>query len=202
MAANCQFAEYVCRKCNKKGHLARVCRSQKFASRNGKVSGAGAQANQLTSGHRSSSISDVAAAAEGTFPHSPAPAVQGHPKHVYRTECGRGENLASQGSVGRVEKDLSLFIVWGKGPALFGRDWLASIKLRWPSIAYHSVGGMNLEELLRQFGEVFRPELGTSQTPPVHLSVREHKSSKVFLAKTSALCDQRCTGTRVGASGR
>ena len=46
------------------------------------------------------------------------------------------------------EKDLSLFIMQGKGPTLFGRDWLASIKLRWPSIVYHSVGGMNLEELL------------------------------------------------------
>ena len=46
------------------------------------------------------------------------------------------------------EKDLFLFIVQGEGPALFGQGWLASIKLRWPSIAYHSVGGMNLEELL------------------------------------------------------
>ena len=49
VAANCQFAEYVCRKCNKKGHLARVCRSQKSARRNGKMSGARAQAHQLTS---------------------------------------------------------------------------------------------------------------------------------------------------------
>ena len=49
------------------------------------------------------------------------------------------------------ERDLlSLFIVQGKGPALFGWDWLASMKLRWQSIAYHSVGGMNLEELLQQ----------------------------------------------------
>ena len=46
------------------------------------------------------------------------------------------------------EKDLSLVILQGKGPALFGLDWLTSIKLKWPSIGYHSVGGMNREELL------------------------------------------------------
>ena len=77
------------------------------------------------------------------------------------------------------EKDLSLFIVQGKGPALFDRDWLASIKLRWPSIAYHSVGGMNLEELLQQFEEVFFPELGTAQTPPIYL-VKEPAQPKFF----------------------
>ena len=38
-----------CRKCNKKGHLARVCRTQKSACMNGKTSGAAAQAHQLTS---------------------------------------------------------------------------------------------------------------------------------------------------------
>ena len=42
-------SEYVCHKCNKKGHLARVCHFQKSASRNGKMSGAGAHAHQLIS---------------------------------------------------------------------------------------------------------------------------------------------------------
>ena len=37
VAANCRFAEYVCLKYNKIGHLARVCRSQKSTSRNGKM---------------------------------------------------------------------------------------------------------------------------------------------------------------------
>ena len=136
MATKCWFSEYVCHKCNKKGHLARVCHFQKYASRNGKMSGAGAQTHQLTSadpgseeeqalyrleqhkvspimvnvqgqwsasihgaGHRSSSISDVTAAVEGTVPHGSAPAIQGHPTHVHSTESWRGGNLASQGSV-------------------------------------------------------------------------------------------------------
>ena len=217
VAANCRFAEYVCRKCNKKGHLARVCRSQKFASRNGKVSGAGAQAHQLTSAdpgseeeqplhrleqHKASPIKvnvqvngvpvsmelDTGAAVSVMSQQQQKelfPTAQLQPsKVILRTYTAQSVGVVGTLPVKVVyeeqEKDLSLFIVQGKGPALFGRDWLASIKLRWPSIAYHSVGGMNLEELLRQFGEVFRPELGTSQTPPVHLSVKEHSQPKFF----------------------
>ena len=37
---------------------------------------------------------------------------------------------------------------------------------------------MNLEKLVRQFGEVFSPELRTAQTPPIHLSVKEHTQPK------------------------
>ena len=52
--------------------------------------------------------------------------VKGHPTHVHSTEYGRGGNLASQSSVQGAGEGLSLFTVQGKGPALFGRDWLAS----------------------------------------------------------------------------
>ena len=48
---------------------------------------------------------------------------------------------------------------------------------------------------------MIRSKLRTAQTPPVHL-LEGTRSTKVFLAKTSTLCDQECTGTRVGAPGR
>ena len=48
LAANCRFAEFVCRKCNKKGHLARVCHSTKTQSRSRKPPGPEvARAHQL-----------------------------------------------------------------------------------------------------------------------------------------------------------
>ena len=81
---------------------------------------------------------------------------------------------------GEQKQDLSLVIVNGNGPALFGRDWLSSIKLKWPSIAYQSVGDVKLEELLSQFEEVFREELGTARTPAVHLTLKEHAQPKFF----------------------
>ena len=192
VAANCRFAEYVCRKWNKKGHLTRVCRSQKCTSRSGKTSGAGAQAHQLTSTdpgseeeqplyrleqHKASPIkvnvlgNGVPVTMELETGAAVSVMSQQQQKELFPTAQLQPSKVIlctytaqSVGMVGTLlvkvvyeeqEKDLSLFIVQGKGPALFGRDWLASLKLRWPSIAYHSVGGMILEELLQQFGEVF-----------------------------------------------
>ena len=60
------------------------------------------------------------------------------------------------------EHDLSLVIVQGNGPALFGREWLAKIRLSWQSIAFHTVVSKRLDEVLQQFEEVFREELGTA----------------------------------------
>ena len=49
LAANCHFAEFVCRNCNKRGHLARVCHSAKSQSGSRKTSGAEvARSHQLT----------------------------------------------------------------------------------------------------------------------------------------------------------
>ena len=177
----------MCRKCNKKGHLARVCRSQKSASRNGKMSGAGAQAHQLTladSGseeeqllyrleqHKASPImvnvqvNGVPVSMELDTGAAVSVMLQQQQKELFSTaqlqpskvilrtytaqSVGVVETLPVKVVYEEQEKDLSLFIVQGKGPALFGQDWLTSITLKWPSIAYHSVGGMNLEELLRQ----------------------------------------------------
>ena len=49
LAANCRFAEFVCRNCNRRGHLARVCHSAKSQSGSRKTSGAEvARSHQLT----------------------------------------------------------------------------------------------------------------------------------------------------------
>ena len=101
------------------------------------------------------------------------------------------------------EKDLPQFIVQGKGPALSGRDWLASIKLRWPDIHRLPLSGRH--ESRRTIATVLRSVSSGAQncTDPTSSPVGEGTcSAEVFPAKTSALCDQGCTGTRVGASGR
>ena len=53
------------------------------------------------------------------------------------------------------EHDLSLAIVKGNGLALFGREWLAKIRLSWLSIAFHTVVSKRLDEVLQKFKEVF-----------------------------------------------
>ena len=48
IATHCHFASFVCRKCQKKGHLARVCHSSRPASTQG-TSKVNAKSHQLTS---------------------------------------------------------------------------------------------------------------------------------------------------------
>ena len=76
------------------------------------------------------------------------------------------------------EHDLSLAIVKGNGLALFGREWLAKIRLSWLSIAFHTVVGKRLDEVLQQFKEVFREELGMARTPSVHLKLKQDSQPK------------------------
>ena len=64
-------------------------------------------------------------------------------------------------------KPLSLVVVRGKGPCLFGRNWLHHIRLDWKSIAsVHSahdpLGDVNT--LLDKYIDVFSDEFGTIQS--------------------------------------
>ena len=68
------------------------------------------------------------------------------------------------------EYELSLVIVGGNGPALFGQDWLSKIRLDWHSITFHTVLSPELERVLQKYEVVFHEELKTIGTPPVHLS--------------------------------
>ena len=55
--------------------------------------------------------------------------------------------------------DLPLIVTKGTGPSLLGRNWLATLKLDWKQIfGVNSV--RTLEEVLKEFKEVFQDELG------------------------------------------
>ena len=70
-----------------------------------------------------------------------------------------GELLETLGSLdvsvqyGEQESQLLLIVVKGKGPSLFGRDWLKVIKLDWQGI--YSLQESPLDTLLSQYQEVF-----------------------------------------------
>ena len=185
IASHCRFASFVCRKCQKKGHLARVCRSSKPAGRQG-TGKVNAKTHQLTSARENTedevpllqlgkgqaapitvdvTVNDVPVTMEVDTGAAVSvmsrqqqqklfPQAQLHPSQVVlRTYTA--EKVAVVGILPvRVayegqEHDLPLVIVQGKGPALFGREWLAKIRLSWPSIAFHTVVGKRLEEVLR-----------------------------------------------------
>ena len=56
------------------------------------------------------------------------------------------------------EKTLPLLVVSGSGPSLFGRNWLAEIRL--DKRAINSIRGKTLHEVLNSHREVFKEELG------------------------------------------
>ena len=59
---------------------------------------------------------------------------------------------------------MSLAIVQGNGPVLFGQEWLSTIHLFWQSIVFHTVVSKRLDKVLQQFKEVRHVELGSAHT--------------------------------------
>ena len=199
IASHCRFASFVCRKCQKKGHLARVCRSSKSAGRQG-TGKVNAKTHQLMSARENTedkvpllqvgkgqaapitvdvTVNDIPVTMEVDTGAAVSvmsrqqqqklfPQAQLHPSqvvlHTYIAEVAVVGILPVRVAYEGQEHYLSLFIVQGNGPALFGREWLAKIRLSWPSIAFHTVVGKRLDEVLQQFQEVFREELGTART--------------------------------------
>ena len=66
------------------------------------------------------------------------------------------------------EATLPLLIVPGKGPPLWGRNWLTSIRLHWRDIKKVSPV---VEPLLDKYSSLFSEELGTLKDVQVKLSV-------------------------------
>ena len=96
-------------------------------------------------------------------------------KSLVRLKTYTGQNLKVLGEKNvRVEygdqvKTLPLYVVEGDGPSLFGRNWLGDIQLDWGSIKKLRAP---LDELLEEYKEVFRPELGTLKGIEAKLEVK------------------------------
>ena len=72
---------------------------------------------------------------------------------------------------------LSLQILKGNGPNLFGRNWLKNIKLNWGSIKKISC---DLDSMLSRHQSVFKDELGTMQGVKAKLFVEPESKLKFF----------------------
>ena len=87
-----------------------------------------------------------------------------------------GEPLSVRGQVmvdvqyGDVSVRLPLVIVGGDGPCLFGRDWLARIKLDWSSVCVMTASS-HVDAVLAEFPDVFSGELGCFRGEPVTVEV-------------------------------
>ena len=85
--------------------------------------------------------------------------------------------LQVQVKYGDQVQQLPLLVVAGNGPSLWGRNWLAAIRLNWAHIKQVHMG---LGPLLQKCHDVFQKELGTLQGIEVKLTVREDAIPKFY----------------------
>ena len=82
-------------------------------------------------------------------------------------------------------KRLSLYILEGTGPALFGRDWLKEIRLHWPLL--HLETRKNLEEVLERHVEVFSPGLGRLKGLKAKIALKHDAQPRFWKTRPVAL---------------
>ena len=76
---------------------------------------------------------------------------------------------------------LPLVIVKEDGPSLFGYGWLKEIQLDWKTV--FQIGKPKLHEVLRQYEEVFKPELGTLQGYEAKIYVEQQATPRYCKAR-------------------
>ena len=106
---------------------------------------------------------------------------------ILRTYTGESMTVAGELEVqvnyGSQSHKLPLLVVAGKGPSLFGRDWLQHIQLNWKTIGLATLdrGQGQVQMLLQQYPEVFAEELGTMKQFKATLQVK--KDSRPIFCK-------------------
>ena len=77
---------------------------------------------------------------------------------------------------------LLLIVVDGKGPSLFGRNWLQKLQLNWGAI--QRVDATSAVNLLHEYADVFAPGLGNIKGVTAHLDVKDG-TAPIFLKPLS-----------------
>ena len=83
-------------------------------------------------------------------------------------------------------KSLTLAVVEGTGPSLFGRNWLEHIRLDWKTIGAIAVDHQvnpGVDELCTKYDEIFKEELGTIRSFTAHLRINEQANPKFCKAR-------------------
>ena len=102
-----------------------------------------------------------------------------------KTYTGQGIKVLGQQTLAveyeGTQVDLPLIVVEGRGPSLFGRNWLEEVQLDWGSI---KAVKSELDQLLLRYEEVFRDELGTLKGTEAHLELKPNTQPKFCKARS------------------
>ena len=75
------------------------------------------------------------------------------------------------------EVELPILVMEGEGPTLLGRNWLLALKIDWTSV-YKTLVTTKEEELIAQYGDLFKQEIGTLEGFQAKLAVDTPKFYK------------------------
>ena len=75
---------------------------------------------------------------------------------------------------------LIITVVDGNGPSLLGRDWLKQLRLNWTQILMVQNSSTQLEDLMKEYSEIFRDELGTVRGFQASLHLKGSPQPKFF----------------------
>ena len=79
----------------------------------------------------------------------------------------------------QVQKPI-ITVVDGDGPSLLGRDWLKQLCLNWTQISTVQNSSTQLEDLMKEYSEIFRDELGTVRGFQASLHLKGSPQPKFF----------------------
>ena len=114
------------------------------------------------------------------------------PQVQLRTYSGESLNLVGETDVkvryGQQVASLPLIIVKGKGPNLFGRNWMQNLKLKWEEIFHlhttgrtsHEEGRIQHKELITKYQEVFKEKIGLLEGATASIAVRADTAPRFF----------------------
>ena len=75
---------------------------------------------------------------------------------------------------------LIINVVDGDGPRVLGRDWLKQLRLNWTQISMVQNCSTQLEDLMKEYSELFREELGTVRGFQASLHLKGSPQPKFF----------------------
>ncbi|KAG6464303.1 hypothetical protein O3G_MSEX014427 [Manduca sexta] len=207
-SSKCRFANYTCKKCNKKGHLQKMCGKVNFVSiESVDENGDDGEIFNIQSKYGEPMVESVKVSGIPlNFEIDSGSAVSVIADNIYNTyfkntpllRTGKklctyvGNQMNCAGYI-RVPVtylgqtyNLNIYVICGGGPPLLGRDFISSFKLSFAQCNFLNCSEKIMRSLQSLYPEVFSNELGTFKKCKIKLQLKPGSQPIFFKARPVA----------------